>query len=48
MNGWLNILEAMKYAIEEAKKMYEAELARTSEFKTKKDVEFLNFCAKEY
>ena len=33
MNGWLNILEAMKMAIKEAKKEYEHELAETSKFK---------------
>jgi len=32
MNWWLNILDAMKYAIEKAKKMYEAELEKTSRF----------------
>ena len=32
MKGWLNILDAQKYAIEEAKKLYEAELARVSKF----------------
>lgn len=33
MNGWLNILEAMKNAVKEAKKDYEAELAEQSKFK---------------
>lgn len=33
MNGWLNILEAMKLSIREAKKMYEANLAEESKFK---------------
>lgn len=33
MNGWLNILEAMKSAIKEAKKDYEAELAEQTKLK---------------
>lgn len=32
MNGWLNILEAMKVAVKEAKIEYENELAETSKF----------------
>lgn len=34
INGWLNILDAMKYAMEEAKKMYEHNLALESELKS--------------
>jgi len=30
MNGWIDILDAQKVAIKEAKKMYEEELERTS------------------
>lgn len=40
MNGWLNILEAMKSAIKEAKKEYEHELAETSKFKEESIVKF--------
>lgn len=40
MIGWVNILEAMKYAIKEAEKDYLAELARVSAFKEKDLVEF--------
>ena len=32
MNGWLNILEAMKMAIKDAKAKYEANLAEESKF----------------
>jgi len=39
MNGWLNILEAQKVAIKEAKRMYEEELARVSAFKDKEVLE---------
>lgn len=38
IGGWINILDAMKYAMEEAKKMYEHNLAEVSKFK-KGDVE---------
>ena len=32
MNGWLDILEAMKFAIIDAKKKYEKDLAENSKF----------------
>jgi hypothetical protein len=32
MNGWLNIIGAMKLAVEEAKKLLEADLAEKSSF----------------
>ena len=35
IGGWLKILDAMKYAMEEAKKMYEHNLAIESELKAK-------------
>lgn len=35
MNGWVNILDAMKSAIKKAKEEYEYELAETSKFKEK-------------
>ena len=35
MSSWINIIEAQGVAIKKAKKMYEKELARTSEIKEK-------------
>jgi len=35
MSSWIDILETQEVAIEEAKEMYEKELARTSEIKEK-------------
>ena len=32
MNGWLNILDAMKYAVTEAKKLLEHDLAEETKF----------------
>jgi len=42
MNGWLNILEAHKEAIKDAKKKYEANLALESKFREDKIVELLS------
>ena len=41
MQDWLNILEAMAWAIEDAKEKYEANLAEESKFKEDKIVEVL-------
>jgi len=42
MNGWLEILEAMKEAIKDAKSKYEKELAVTSAFDVKNVFSLLN------
>ena len=36
MNGWLNIIDAMKFAIEVGKKQLEHDLAEKSAFKSEK------------
>jgi hypothetical protein len=41
MNWWLNTLEAQKYAIEQAKIMYEKELAESSKFDKEKIKKFI-------
>jgi hypothetical protein len=42
VGGWLKILDAMKYAMEEAKKMYEHNLAIESELKMEAIIKNVN------
>lgn len=42
MQGWIQICSAIQYAIAEAKKLYEAELARVSKFKVEDIVDLYN------